>query len=657
MIGSFVTFGLKDSPDVEPDAGFLGGKGAGLVWMSKHGIPVPPGFIIPTDVWTKYDQNPVATMEAIAKQIPDYMQELREHFGYMPLVSVRSGARVSCPGMMDTILNVGLDAESQALWMEKLGAVCYGNSLHRLITMYGSVVKGIPREELEQNLSKAIHVYEKTTGKSFPNAEMQLLGAIEAIFKSWDNERANIYRQMNQIPREWGTAVTVQAMVMGNLNDQSGTGVLFTRNPDTGEKVITGEFLQNAQGEDIVAGIRTPMMLWKMNDIPSLQPAFLALTDTVLKLETLKKDVQDVEFTVQDGKLYLLQTRNAKRSAIAAIKIALDMKAEGLIDGPTAVKRVTAKQFDLAQQPMIDPKTKKKPSFTGIGACSGAVSGKPVFSSDEAIKSKEPCILITQETTPDDIGGMYAARGVITMVGGLTSHAAVVARSMDRACICGVGADLDAFKAASIVTLDGATGRIWLEAVPIIDGGSSLLIESYKQMVADVHGIVPVLFDVPKVTYQEAVLYVGDHRIHPEACAAWILKVAEKVQHLYVDFSVTPAEEKFFSLFEELDLESRVLAALEIIQYKGQFSDLLDRLTMITQKETPFPKVASKLTLEDLILAEGAAFYDPGFNLDHPAVKKVLEWKKAEGFSFVSLGMKLPGMKSMLSVEQALQSA
>ena len=251
-------FGHEGTGSVEE----LGGKGAGLLWMAQQGISVPPGFVIPTSVWAEYDKKPKSTMKAIAKVLPAYLYRLEAHFGYLPLLSVRSGARVSCPGMMDTILNVGIEGPNAAEWTNRLGPKCFGDSFHRLVKMYGSVVAGLPKTWEPETLAIALDEYQAHTGSAFPTAQAQLLNAIEAVFKSWDNDRADFYRKDNGYSREWGTAVTVQAMVFGNLNEQSATGVLFTRNPLTGSMVVTGEWLPNAQGEDIVAGIRTPRSRW-----------------------------------------------------------------------------------------------------------------------------------------------------------------------------------------------------------------------------------------------------------------------------------------------------------------------------------------------------------------------------------------------------------
>jgi len=655
---TFFPFGLGDTVDATHpavSANVLGGKGAGLVWMASQGVPVPPGFVIPVSVWADYDKAPKTTMKAIAKLLPEYLAKLDAHFGYLPLLSVRSGSRVSCPGMMDTILNVGLDATTQDSWCGRLGTECYANSLHRLVVMYGSVVKGIRRQELDSNLMSAMAAYTRETGEAeFPSALVQLLGAIEAVFKSWDNDRAKVYRKLHSIPREWGTAVTVQAMVFGNLNDQSGTGVLFTRNPDTGGALVTGEFLINAQGEDVVAGTRTPVPLEEMK---AWNPAvYDELLNHVIGLENLKKDVQDVEFTVQDGKLYLLQTRTAKRSATAAMKIALDMHTQGLIDAKTAVSRVTIRQFDQAQMAHLDPKFTKPAAFTGIGASGGMVSGTPVFTKEDAINCKEPCILITAETTPDDIEGMHAAAGVITMVGGLTSHAAVVARGFDRACIVGVGQSVDAFKDVETVSMDGTTGRIWTEAVPIVGGQTNGLISAFSALVFEALGAVPVITAAPEGPLPEALLYLGAQVLNPEAAVQVIADTLKKVDRLYLD--LTPAtgsvEAEYLEIVAAHNPAQYVLDLLAMWVNKAALGKLVLIETNKTGLKTDLPVVRTATNLRDVVLAQTEVIANE-VGMADPAMAKVLAWKKAEGVSVVSVGAYTAGSKSVVSVSQALQ--
>jgi pyruvate,orthophosphate dikinase len=643
----FFSFGFGNEGTGSVDE--LGGKGAGLLWLAKEGVPVPPGFVIPTSVWAEYDKKPKGTMKAIAKALPAYLYKLEAHFGYLPLLSVRSGARVSCPGMMDTILNVGIDDSNVAEWATRLGPKCFGDSFQRLVEMYGSVVKGLRRESLSGTLKASLESYEAQTGETFPAAEAQLLGAIEAVFKSWDNNRADEYRRMHGYDRSWGTAVTVQAMVFGNMDEQSGSGVLFTRNPDTGGMIVTGEWLPNAQGEDIVAGIRTPqpletMKLWS----PVVHDALL---DTVIKLENLKQDMLDIEFTIQSGALYLLQVRSGKRSATAALKIAVDMVKQGLIDAPTAVKRVSAKQFDLAQMASIDPKFTKEPAYQGIGACSGVVTGKPVFSRKDAIECKEPCILVTHETTPDDIAGMAAAVGVLTMVGGLTSHAAVVARAMDRACVVGVGASIEAFKDIEVLSLDGATGRIWAEVVPIINGQTNGVVRDFNALVSDALGIVPVIFSAPEYPMKEALLYLGDQILDPIKAAETVVNATAKVGKLYLDLVPSTEETRFLNLVTAHDHTAKVLDILHAVMPDGN-----DGLVLVVSDKyaTKFSRIVPGADLRSIVMS-GAELVLDGIDTTDPAVQRVLAWRQAEGCTVVSIGKYLAGSKSMISVSQALQ--
>lgn len=502
-MGQYLYSIAGDIPNASAD--LLGGKGYGL-WKMRHaGIPVPLAYIITTEACRDYMKEPAQVMDTVRKIIiPQILEGLKAEFGFSPLVSVRSGAKFSMPGMMDTILNVGLDDESLPQWAIRLGDACALDSYERLIEMYGSVVKGIERKKFETlDAIERRAFYMQAVVEDFPNAADQLLGAIEAVFKSWNNERAKTYRKLNKIPDDLGTAVTVQAMVFGNMNDKSCTGVLFTRNPSNGENEIIGEFLVNAQGEDVVAGIRTPDPLSKMQVWNATAAA--ELEKTVSGLEQVNRDMQDVEFTVQDGKLYILQTRNGQRTAQAAVKIALDLVTEGLITVEDAVARVTLKQFLAATRPIIDAKWKAKnpANAKGISASNGCCTGVAVFSSKNAINCKEPCILLAEETTPDDIGGMNASVGILTSTGGLTSHAAVVARGMDKVCVVGC-TDLVYKKADkkwvlkgktikendSKITIDGSTGEVWVgQDVPVAGGVGNALVSKFVNILEEKYGI------------------------------------------------------------------------------------------------------------------------------------------------------------------------
>ena len=489
----------------------LGGKGAGLVQMCKDGLNVPPGFTITTYVCkelAEYAANANLGQKHTDKCYADLMVNvaqndawLGEQFGFPPLVSVRSGAPISMPGMMDTILNVGLTTSNVDEWGTKIGERAAFDSCRRLIQMLGATAFDVPMEVFDKELAEMkkqegvtadtdldvaalktlcfmyTQKFKAVTQTEFPNTrEAQMEAAIKAVFNSWMNPRAIEYRKINKIDGAMGTACTVQAMVFGNMGEDSGTGVLFSRDPSTGEPGMMGEFLTNAQGEDVVAGIRTPMNVWKMNECgPAWCETQNQLVALCQKLEASYTDMVDIEFTVQQGTLFVLQSRSGKRSARAAFRIAVDQVNEALIDKKTAYTRLSVEQFKTVRRPSIDPKFKVAPNFTGLPACPGVSTGKPVFSSEDAVASTEPCILVTHETNPNDIAGMARAAGILTQTGGATSHAAVVARAMDKTCVVGCTTlDWDALHDAKSVTLDGSTGRVWLNVeVPVIDSSDA----------------------------------------------------------------------------------------------------------------------------------------------------------------------------------------
>ncbi|HVI88853.1 MAG TPA: pyruvate, phosphate dikinase, partial [Dongiaceae bacterium] len=505
----------------------LGGKGANLAEMSALGLPVPPGFSITTEVCTYYyahEKNfPADLKDQVDAGIAEVEKITGMKFGDAAaplLVSVRSGARVSMPGMMDTVLNLGLNDETAAGLAKQSGDARFAyDSYRRFIQMYGNVVLGVEHHHFEEILDlhktdlgvsldtdltadhwrKVIADYkakvEEEIGKPFPQEpRTQLWGAIGAVFASWNIPRAITYRKLNDIPEDWGTAVNVQAMVFGNMGSDCATGVAFTRNPSTGEKEFYGEYLVNAQGEDVVAGIRTPQHLTiagkKANNsnLPAMEevmPAvFAQLNDVRHQLETHYRDMQDIEFTVQKGKLYMLQTRNGKRTAQAALKIAVDLCSEGLIDKKTAVQRIDPTSLDQLLHPTLDPKAKREVVARGLPASPGAACGAVVFTADEAedrAAKGDKVILVRVETSPEDIHGMHAAVGILTTRGGMTSHAAVVARGMGRPCVSGAG-DLRVDAATKhitvrgqkildgdIITIDGGTGEVMIGAVPTIE--------------------------------------------------------------------------------------------------------------------------------------------------------------------------------------------
>lgn len=512
----------------------LGGKGASLVEMSKLEMPVPPGFTITTEVCNAYrklddsDAAVVAFMDDLMSEVLEHMNWLRDQFGYLPLVSVRSGAPVSMPGMMDTILNVGLTKGRLVEWSERLNPKAAADSRRRLIQMMGSTAYGVDAGAFEFQLSGAKakagvkldseldaqqaadlcdvfeDVFHNKTTLDFPDTvALQLRAAIRAVFDSWMNPRAIEYRKINNLSEDMGTAVTVQAMVFGNMSDTSGSGVLFTRDPSTGLNMITGEFLSNAQGEDVVAGVRTPDDLAEYVGVAQPLKWAAELIQVCYTLENYYRDMADVEFTVQEGQLFILQSRVGKRAAAAAFKIAYDMVHEGLIDWPTALSRLTPDQFKKVRRPAIDPTFKAKPDLVGLPACPGVVSGVPVFSAEDAVNCTEPCILVRHETDPDDIAGMAKAVGILTATGGATSHAAVVARAMDKPAVVGAtGLDQQVLKVLNFedkkkrITIDGSTGRVWFNGdVPVVDSSKTPEVQGVMQACMDKFGGMP-LFEV-----------------------------------------------------------------------------------------------------------------------------------------------------------------
>jgi pyruvate, orthophosphate dikinase len=503
-----------DEPS-EGDRELLGGKGIGLAEMTQLGVPVPAGFTITTDACRAYmaaagDELPDGLPAEIDRHIDALERKAGKRFGDPQdplLVSVRSGAAVSMPGMMDTILNLGLNDEAVEGLAASTGNPRFAyDSYRRLIQMYGEVVAGIDAHRFEQALADLKEgrgvqqdvelddgdlrevvgtfkrIYEEETGAPFPqDAREQLTHAVRAVFESWDTPRAQVYRRAHRIPDDLGTAVNVVQMVFGNKGDGSGTGVAFTRDPSTGEQGLYGEFLADAQGEDVVAGIRTPEPLAAMEQ--RLPEAFERLRDTMQRLEQHYRDVQDIEFTVEEGRLYLLQTRSAKRTAAAALKAAVSMVAEGLIFREDAVARIDPAQLDQLLHPMIDPAAKLEVAARGLNASPGAACGKIVLNADTAEdhgRAGESVILVRWETTPDDIHGLIQAAGILTAHGGMTSHAAVVARGMGKPCVAGcedLTIDLEhraltiggqQLSEGDVITIDGGTGRVVIGAVELV---------------------------------------------------------------------------------------------------------------------------------------------------------------------------------------------
>ena len=499
----------------------LGGKGANLAEMTNIGLPIPNGFTISTEACTDYYNDGKTINEDTQAQIFKALEWLEgvqgKKFGDTEnplLVSVRSGARASMPGMMDTILNLGLNDVSVKGFAAKTGNPRFAyDSYRRFIQMFSDVVMGMSKtffdsileaekkahgyvydtelkaEDLQNVIAKYKEIYAEKMGEEFPqDPKVQLMEAIKAVFRSWDNPRANYYRMMNDIPYEWGTAVNVQSMVFGNMGNTSGTGVAFTRNPATGAKGIFGEYLINAQGEDVVAGIRTPQPITQLEkDLPECYKQFIAIAD---RLEKHYRDMQDMEFTIEDGRLYFLQTRNGKRTAQAAIQVACDLVDEGMITPQEAVLRIEAKSLDQLLHPAFDAAALKNGKQIGeaLPASPGAAAGRIYFNADDAVAAHAAgsrVILVRQETSPEDIEGMHAAEGVLTMRGGMTSHAAVVARGMGTCCVSGCG-DLKVheeekyielggytIKEGEYISLDGSTGKIYLGDIPTVEASIS----------------------------------------------------------------------------------------------------------------------------------------------------------------------------------------
>jgi pyruvate, orthophosphate dikinase len=508
----------------------LGGKGSNLAEMANLGLPVPPGFTITTEVCTWFYKNGGSYPDGLAEQVDAALEHVARltgrRFGETStplLVSVRSGGRASMPGMMDTVLNLGLNDDRVAALAQAADPRFAYDAYRRFIHMYGDVVLGIDHHEFEAILelerekrglaqdteltandwqsvvARYKALVEEMRGEPFPqDPRDQLWGAIGAVFGSWMNARAVAYRRLHDIPEDWGTAVTVQAMVFGNMGETSATGVAFTRNPSTGEKALYGEFLVNAQGEDVVAGIRTPQELTEAarrasgSELPSLEAAmpeaYAEIVGIAERLERHYRDMQDIEFTIENGKLWMLQTRAGKRTARAALKIAVDMAGEGLIDREEAVRRVEPASLDQLLHPTIDPSAERDVIATGLPASPGAASGEIVFTADRAealAREDRDLILVRLETSPEDIHGMVAARGILTARGGMTSHAAVVARGMGKPCVSGAGfLKIDAkagtvtaggrtFRAGDVITIDGSAGEVMAGRVPMLQAEMS----------------------------------------------------------------------------------------------------------------------------------------------------------------------------------------
>lgn len=495
------------------DKELLGGKGANLQEMSGLGLPVPPGFTIPTTFTEQGAEKFIDFSSLRGEEIKEGLAHVEAGLDMPPLYSVRSGSRVSMPGMMDSILNVGLTDRTIPKWYKVFGRKTTYDSYCRLIRMMGESIFGIPASAFDAHLKEILDkyglksyyglhasgysalsirykkVFKKATMSDFPQTfKEQLQIAIKGVFQSWQSPRAKSYRQIHNIPDEFGTAVTVQRMVFGNKNNNSMTGVLFSRNPNNGQAGFVGEYLVNAQGEDVVNGSTTPKNITGMKkEFPKIYKKLNALAKN---LEDHYRDMQDIEFTVEDGELFVLQTRTGKRTAQAAFKIVRDFYKHGMINGDDVLNRIKADQYFAMKVQTIDPEFKDKPHYTGLAAGGPVVSGTIVTSSEEALNFNGDCILVTDHTTPDDVAGMNASKGILTRTGGMTCHAAVVGRGMNKTCVVGV-ADLpvDFIKGVQ-VTIDGSTGNVWIEIdVPMVSGKDNEDVTFVENMLRSVHNL------------------------------------------------------------------------------------------------------------------------------------------------------------------------
>lgn len=590
----------------------LGGKGANLAEMANLGLPVPPGFTIPTKICNDFVKDGDIVMSAIWAEVMGGMSWLESKFGFSPLVSVRSGAAVSMPGMMDTILNVGLTKNNLEEWADRIGTRTAFDSYRRLIQMLGCTAYGLDHAKFEailaaakqkqgvrddkelsvESLNDVVKSYKSywqaALQDQFPDdAEKQLYSAVRAVFNSWNNERAEKYRTMNGIPSSIGTAATVQAMVFGNMNDASGSGVAFSRNPSSGEPGMVGEFLPNAQGEDVVAGIRTPLNLTEMKTIwPDLYSELVTIGEN---LEIHYRDMQDVEFTVQNGVLYMLQCRTGKRGAEAAFRIGVDLYDDNQIDRKELFSRLKPEQYLMMQRSRISDDFKDEPLVIGLPACNGIATGKVVFSSKEAEASKEPVILVTDETTPDDIGGMYAAVGILTRTGGSTSHAAVVARAMDKPCIVGceslklgtssVMIGTETILAGQKISIDGATGRVWSGEIPVVAGGGDKYVERVISMILE---DTDCLLLSNKIEFGKTLLVTADLGVSRDVEAA--KAVVEAIKNLSED-----DRKKVFVEFRELEFygESSDLVLWNAFGDANGMDKLVPQLILTAIKDDP----------------------------------------------------------------------
>lgn len=654
------SFGLGEKIEVPISKALLGGKGYGLVQMSSNGLPVPKGLVIPPRYCTPFLEGALS-IETISQAIAPKVEKLKAK-GVMPLVSVRSGAAVSLPGMCDTILNVGLDSDNFNYWVEKLGAECVYNSYCRLIQMFADVVYAVPRELFAEAKTpiQYLDIYEREVGTPFPKAEEQLWLAIRAVFQSWNNPRAIEYRKIHNYSDDMGTAVVVQEMVFGNYNDESCTGVLFTRNPSNGDALVVGEFLVNAQGEDVVAGIRTPLPLSELSEWN--YGVYCQLLAIAFDLELKYKDMQDIEFTVQDGELYILQTRNAKRTALAALKVATEMVEAELITVEQVLKqkRVTYDQYLQAIRPVIDPSFDVPATGYGLPASNGIVTGIAVFSSEEAVLSEYPCILVTTETTPDDIKGMNAAVGILTRTGGATSHAAVVARGLDKVCVVGCGSlEIDGLgitlngeliSRGDLLTIDGNTGAVWFGIeVPIISGEGSEAVEAFKAMILKTTPQVALIKEVTETLIGSTALYSvkatkGEQDYLVLGCAQQYSPLAQ----LFNEASNLNISCWADSVLKKVDIDNSIIIPL------GRASDVVGKLVAGTGGEVAYESLHIEQLCTSKFLVNNA---ETGTGLLSGAVKAISALRVKAGEPFVSIGLAAEGDVELWGFNQLLKRA
>lgn len=523
QVGNIVVYGIDSEADLPREV--LGGKGYSLVEMAKAGLNVPKAVILPCSYGALYLKSPIQALSEAKQFIEIAEDHLTKDSAYMPLLSCRSGARVSMAGMMDTILNIGITPSNLPQYKEHLGDTCAINCMERLLKMMLTTSYNLKPEELHETWTENSFLLEQHAGtEGFPNRFEQLEICVQTVFDSWNNDRAKYYRKMNNIPDEWGTAVIIQQMVFGNMNDKSCTGVLFTSNPDTGEHAITGEYLVNAQGEDVVSGEVTPLPLETMEQWNS--KAYKKLISTVTKMEKDWQDALDIEFTVENGELYFLQCRAIKRTAVASLRLAISFFMKGLAPIDKCLSWVSPKSIDLAVQDRVSEINTVPADAKGIPACTGVVCGIVSFK-QEVIKLKAnqknepPYIFVAPETTPDDLEAMHLSAGVITYNGGSTSHASVVARSMNKPCIVGVhsispNANL---KEGDAIIMCGATGQIWTEdivGVDITKGDEELLNEFIDTFATALNiRVVPQLLPAPFCHLDDTGAGIFDGTLNP----------------------------------------------------------------------------------------------------------------------------------------------